>query len=165
MNDRDRTHIELFARNGVEYQAGYRIDRKAVYTAYVESCEHAGRYPISAKRFTPAFREYLAAAGIDYGEYRSQGGRYWEHIALTGALPPTGHTLNDRPAENPVHAFHAGLIDNLYTITAHLRAELLDLQAQVIELQEAEMGRVSTMKARAARLIVEAATQAGYTDE
>jgi len=77
-------------------------------------------------------------------------------------------TLNDRPAENPTHAFHAGLIDNLYTITAHLRAELLDLQAQVIELQEAEMGRVhdSTMKARAARLIVEAATQAGtFGDE
>ncbi len=77
------------------------------------------------------------------------------------------HTLTDRPYDHPVHTFHAGLIDNLYTITAHLRAELLDLQAQVIELQEAEMGRVhdSTMKARAARLIVEAATRAGYADE
>jgi len=160
MNDRDRTHIELFAQNGAEYQAGSRIDRKAVYTAYVESCDHAGLHPVSPRRFTPAFRAGLTATGIDYAETRSQGGRYWNGIALTGAVPPA------RLPDNPTHAFHAGLIDNLYTITAHLRAELLDLQAQVIELQEAEMGRVhdSTMKARAARLIVEAAEQAGYTD-
>jgi len=117
MNDRDRTHIELFAQNGAEYQAGSRIDRKAVYTAYVESCDHAGLHPVSPRRFTPAFRAGLTATGIDYAETRSQGGRYWNGIALTGAVPPA------RLPDNPTHAFHAGLIDNLYTITAHLRAE------------------------------------------